>query len=66
MVFLQLLLDPGVYSRVTAGMAFQNSFLFSDVRTSVWVRWTLQESKQGLSGQHGRLRIRGGRPTVTF
>ena len=35
MVFLELQRDPGVYSRVTAGMAIQNFCLFSDVRTPV-------------------------------
>ena len=31
--FLELRQEPGVYSRVTAGMAIQNSTLFSEVRT---------------------------------
>ena len=35
MVFHELRREPGVYSRVTAGMAIQNSCLFSDVRTPV-------------------------------
>ena len=34
-VFLELQQEPGVYSRVTAGMAIQNSSLFSEVRTLV-------------------------------
>ena len=33
MALLDLQWEPGVYSRVTAGMALQNSCLFSDVRT---------------------------------
>ena len=33
--FLELRREPGVYSRVTAGMAIQNSCLFSDVKTPV-------------------------------
>ena len=35
MVFLELLQEPGVHSRVTAGMAIQNSCLFCDVRSPV-------------------------------
>ena len=35
MVFLELRWEPEVYSRVTAGMAIQNSCLISDVRTPV-------------------------------
>ena len=35
MSFLELRQAPGVYSRVTAGMAIWNSGLFSDVRTPV-------------------------------
>ena len=33
MVFLELRQEPGLYSRVTDGIAIQNSYLFSDVRT---------------------------------
>ena len=35
MGFLELRQEPGVYSRVTAGMAIPNSTLFSEVRTPV-------------------------------
>ena len=35
MGFLELPQEPEVYSSVTAGMAFRNSSLFSDVRTPV-------------------------------
>ena len=35
MVFCELRWEPGEYSRVTEGMALQNSCLFSDVRTPV-------------------------------
>ena len=35
MVFLELRREPGVYFRVTVGMAIQNSCLFSDVMTPV-------------------------------
>ena len=33
--FLELRQEPGVYSRVTAGMAIRNSTLFSEVRAPV-------------------------------
>ena len=33
--FLELRQEPGVHSRVTAGMAIRNSTLFSEVRTPV-------------------------------
>ena len=33
--FLELRQEPGVYSRVTAGMAIRHSTLFSEVRTPV-------------------------------
>ena len=51
MVFLELLVEPGVYSRVMAGMAVQYSCFFSDVRIAVSLGWIPQESKLGLSGQ---------------
>ena len=35
MYFLELRWEPGVYSRVTAGMAVQNSWMFGEVRTPV-------------------------------
>ena len=35
MGFLELGQEPGVYSRVTAGMAIGNSTLFSEVSTPV-------------------------------
>ena len=35
MVFLELQWEPGLYSRVTMGMALQNSSLFSDVISPV-------------------------------
>ena len=35
MVFLELWQEPGLYSRVTAGMSIRTSSLFSDVRTPV-------------------------------
>ena len=35
MEFLELQQEPGVYSRVTAGMSIRNWSLFSEVRTSV-------------------------------
>ena len=44
-VFLGLQREPGVYSRLMAEMAIQNSYLFSDVRTPVYLQWIPQESK---------------------
>ena len=37
MGFLELRQEPGIYSRVTAGMAIRNSTLFSEIRTPVSV-----------------------------
>ena len=37
MHFLVFRQEPGVYSRVTAGMSIRNWSLFSEVRTHVWV-----------------------------
>ena len=54
MVFLELQREPDVYSRVTVGMAIQNSCLFCDVMTPLWLRGTTQESPPGLSGKEGR------------
>ena len=45
MGFLELRQEPLIYSRVTAGMAIQNSTLFSEVRTPVYLGRTPQESK---------------------
>ena len=53
MGFLELRQEPGVYYRVSAGMAIRNSSLFSEVRTLVLLRRTPQESKLGLAGQYG-------------
>ena len=53
-VFLELRGEPVVYSRLTAGMAIQNSCLFSHVRTTVYLWWIPQESKLGLAGQYRR------------
>ena len=50
MGFLELQQEPGVYSRVTAGMAIRNSTLFSEVRTPVYLRRTHQQSELGLAG----------------
>ena len=49
-ISLELRQEPGVYSRVTAGMAIRNSTLFSEVRTPVKLGRTPQESKVGLAG----------------
>ena len=50
MGFLELRQEPGVYSRVTVGMAIRNSTLFSEVRTPVELGRTPQDSKLGLAG----------------
>ena len=50
MVFLELRWEPGVHFRVTAGVAIKNFFVFSEVRTSVELGPTFQESKLGLAG----------------
>ena len=50
MGFLELQQEPGVYSRVTAGMDVRNSTWFSEVRIPVQLGQTLQESKLGFSG----------------
>ena len=46
MVFLELRREPGVCSRVTAGVVIKNFCFFSDVRIPVWLQWTPQEPKQ--------------------
>ena len=53
MGFLELQRVPGVYSGVAAGMTIQNSCLFSDVITPVYLRWIPHESKLGWAGQYG-------------
>ena len=50
MGFLELRQEPGVYSRITAGMAILNSTLFSEVGTPFSLRQTPEESKLGLAG----------------
>ena len=54
MVLLELRREPGVHSRVTAGVAISNFCFSSDVRTPLYLRWTPQESKLGLAEQYGR------------
>ena len=49
MGFLELQQEPGVYSRVTAGMGVQNATWFSEVRFPVLLGWTAQEVKLGLA-----------------
>ena len=41
--------EPGLYSRITAGMILQSLYFFSDVRTAVYSVRTPQESPQGLT-----------------
>ena len=50
MGFLELQQEPGVYSRVTVGMAVRNSTWFSEVRIAVKLGETPQEAKLGLAG----------------
>ena len=47
MGFLELQQEPGVYSRVTVGMAVRNSTWFSKVRIPVLLRRTPQDAKLG-------------------
>ena len=53
MVIFKLRWEHGVYSRVIAGMAIQNTCLFINIRTPVYLCWIPQESKLGLAGQYG-------------
>ena len=64
MRFLELQKAPGLYSRVTAGMAIWNLGLFSEVRTPVKIHRTPEESKLGLAGQYGCFWRWAGRPSV--
>ena len=57
---------PGVHSRVTAGVAINNFCFFSDVRIHLWLRWTPQDSKLGLTEKYGRLWSSGRRPRLNF
>ena len=50
MGFLELRQEPGIYTRVTAGMAIRNTTLFCKVRTPIVFELTPQESKLGLAG----------------
>ena len=54
MFFLELQPEPGVYSRVTAGLDIINFCFFSDIRTALYLRWTRQESKLRLGEKYGR------------
>ena len=42
--------EPGVYSRLKAGMAIRNSTCFREVRIPVFLGRTPQEAKLGLAG----------------
>ena len=55
MVFHELRREPGVCSRVMVGVVIKNFCLFINVRTPVYLRCTLQESKLRLAGQYGRI-----------
>ena len=50
MGFLELQLEPGVYSRGTAGMDVRNSTCFSELKIPVQLGRTPQEVKLGLAG----------------
>ena len=50
MGFLELQQEPGLYSRVTAGMAILNSTCFSELKIPVQLGRTPQEVKLGLAG----------------
>ena len=54
MGFLDLQQEPGLYSRVMAGMSILNWSLFSEFRTTVSVCGTPQECKLCIAGQYGR------------
>ena len=60
MVFLELQWEPGVHSRVMAGVAINNFCFVRDVRTPLFLRWTPQESKLGLAEQYGRSGVETG------
>ena len=50
MGFLKLQQEPGLYSRVTAGIAVRNSTWLSEVRIPVSLGRTPHEAKLGLAG----------------
>ena len=52
MSFLELRQEPGIHSRVTAGMSIRNWSLFSEGRTPVFLWGTTQECKLGVAGQY--------------
>ena len=54
MGFLELQQEPGVYSRVTAGMFIRNWSVFSEVMTPVLKWGTTHECKLGVAGQYRR------------
>ena len=51
MFFLELRREPGVYSRVKAGMALQNLSLYSEVRTRVWFEGHLRNLHEAWQGK---------------
>ena len=52
--FSRVAQEPGVYSRVMAGMSIRNWSLFSEVRTPDYVWGSTQECNLGVAGQYGR------------
>ena len=57
MGFLDLQQEPGVYSRVTAGMDVRNCTWFSEVRIPAYLRRTPQEASGGEAGDRVSLSI---------
>ena len=51
MVFLGLRREPGIYSRVMAGIVLQKLCMFSDISTPVYLRGTALDSPQGMEVQ---------------
>ena len=53
MISLDLHREPGVHSRVTAGVAINNFCFFSDVWTPLELRCTPHDCKLGLAERYG-------------
>ena len=62
MFFLELRREPGVYSRVKAGMALQNLSLYSEVRTRVWFEGHLRNLHEAWQGKTDAPRGEAGHP----
>ena len=66
MGFLELRQEPGVYSRVTAGMSIRKWRLFNEIRTPFLVWRTPVEAKLGLAGQYRWFWRWVGRPSIPY